>query len=76
MQPFRNPARFGDIVDEDGVELASLEAARSLAVTTIQALAATLRREGISIIDQALFIRDEDGQVLDAIFFRDVVFQS
>ena len=65
-----------DLIDADGMELSSFEEARAHALSMIQERAATIRQANIPIRDQTLTIRDEEGRVLDTIFFRDVVLQS
>lgn len=63
-----------DCPDDEGVEFADLEAARSHALRTVRFTAGeTVKDYGHIIGDHHLDIENGDGQVLDTVYFRDAV---
>jgi hypothetical protein len=63
-----------DARDEDGRELPDLAAAHQLARENARfTFAETIREEGRASLDHRIDIEDEDGRVLETVWFRDVV---
>lgn len=61
-----------EVPDEEGSELADLEAARTLAVASAREMAAEAVREGVLNLDHSIDVTSDDGCVL-TVRFRDVV---
>jgi hypothetical protein len=63
-----------DAPDDEGKELPDLEAAREHARRCARVtIAETIKTEGRFNLDHRIDIETEDGQVLDTVWFRDVV---
>lgn len=63
-----------DAPDEEGIELADLDAARSAAVAgAIELMCALLRSEGRIALHHRIDIENDTGAVLATVQFRDVV---
>jgi hypothetical protein len=63
-----------DVPDDEGVELADLEAARAHAVRCARVtFAQTAKDEGRVVLHHRIDIEDERGAVLDTVHFRDAV---
>ena len=63
-----------DVRDDDGREFAGLAAAREAAIKEARfTLAETLKDEGRGNLKHRIDIEDEDGRVLDTVWFKDVV---
>lgn len=63
-----------DAPDEEGVELPNLEAAQHHAREAARVtIAETIKDEGRFNLDHRIDIETSDGQVLDTVWFRDVV---
>jgi hypothetical protein len=63
-----------DVPDEEGVELADLEAARAHAVRCARVTFAEMAKdEGRVVLHHRIDIEDERGAVLDTVHFRDAV---
>lgn len=63
-----------DVPDEEGVELPDLDAARDCARRHARFTAAeTLKEQGRIVLSHSIRIEDEQGNVLDTIYFADVV---
>ena len=63
-----------DAPDPDGVELPDLESAKQCALRNARFTAAeTIKDEGHFIGDHRIDIEDEQGTVLDTVYFRDAV---
>lgn len=63
-----------DAPDPDGVELPNLVEAREAAVRSARFTAAeTIKDEGHFVGDHRIDIEDENGTVLETIYFRDAV---
>jgi hypothetical protein len=60
--------------DEEGIELADLEAARQLAFQNVRFTAGeTIKEKGRIVLDHRIDIEDDKGNVLDTVRFRDAV---
>ncbi len=60
--------------DPDGAELPNIGAARMVAIHNARfTLAETIKTEGRFVGDHRIDIEDDDGTVLDTIYFKDVV---
>jgi hypothetical protein len=63
-----------DAPDLDGIELADLAAARQFALTNARFTAAeTIKETGRLVPDHRIDIEDEQGKVLDIVYFADAV---
>jgi hypothetical protein len=63
-----------DARDQEGRDLPDLDAARKLARENARfTFAETIKDEGRANLDHRLDIEDEQGRVLDTVWFRDVV---
>jgi hypothetical protein len=63
-----------DVPDEEGFELPNLDAARVLArENALISLAQTAKDEGRINFSHRIDIEDEQGRILDTVWFRDVV---
>jgi hypothetical protein len=63
-----------DVPDEEGVELPDLDTARAQAAANARfTLAQTAMDEGKINFTHRIDIEDEDGRILDTVWFRDVV---
>ena len=63
-----------DAPDEEGVELADLETARGYARrNAVFTAGETIKETGRLVADHRIDIEDEQGNVLDTIYFRDAV---
>jgi hypothetical protein len=63
-----------DAPDPEGLELTDLEAAKQFALSNARFTAAeTIKDEGHFVGDHRIDIEDENGAVLDTIYFRDAV---
>jgi hypothetical protein len=63
-----------DVPDDEGVELPDLEAARARAIANARfTLAQTAMDEGKINFTHRIDIEDEQGRILDTVWFRDVV---
>ena len=63
-----------DSLDEEGVELPGLEAARAMARRSVQfAAAESVKDEGHLVLDHHIDIADESGAIVETVRFRDVV---
>jgi hypothetical protein len=63
-----------DACDEDGRDLPDLDAARQLAKEHARfTFAETIKEDGRANLDHRIDIEDEQGRVLDTVWFRDVV---
>ena len=63
-----------DVLDDEGIELPDLEAARSHAVRCARVtFAETAKDEGRVVLHHRIDITDEEGAVLEAVRFGDAV---
>jgi hypothetical protein len=63
-----------DAVDEEGVELPDLPAARMVALHNARFSAGqAIKETGRIVLDHRIDIEDADGNVLDTVHFRDAV---
>lgn len=63
-----------DAIDEEGVELANLAAARTIALHNARFSAGqAIKETGRIVLDHRIDIADGDGNVLDTVHFRDAV---
>jgi hypothetical protein len=63
-----------DAPDEEGKELADLEAARELARRSVRFSAGEmLKEQGRLVLSHRIQIEDGEGKVLDMVYFRDVL---
>ena len=63
-----------DVIDEEGVELLDLEAARMVALHNARFSAAeAIRETGRMVSDHRIDIADDKGNILDTVYFRDAV---
>ncbi len=65
--------RAGLSFDEEGLELANLEAARNHALDGIRSMAGEEVRSGVLNLDGRVEITDEEGNLLDTIRFVDAI---
>ena len=61
------------IRDEEGDEFSSIEDARNSAIEAIRELAASRIKNGLIISDQHMDVRDEAGDLMLSISFREVI---
>lgn len=67
---------YNDVVslDEEGVELANLEAERLVALHNVRFSAAeSIKTQGHIVLDHRIDVADERGTILDTVRFRDAV---
>jgi hypothetical protein len=63
-----------DVTDEEGKELPDLEAAREYAEGNVRFTASeTLKENGVVVLSHCIKIEDAEGNVLDIVYFRDVL---
>ena len=63
-----------DVPDEEGVEVADLDAARACAVEQARGLIGEqVKSEGRIVLSHRIDIEDESGAVLETLYFRDVI---
>jgi hypothetical protein len=63
-----------DVIDEEGLQLPDLEAARAHAVRCVRVtFAETAKDEGRVVLHHRIDIADEQGAVLETVRFRDAV---
>ena len=63
-----------DVADDEGVELADLDAAHAHAVRCARVMFGELAKdEGRVVLHHRIDIEDERGRVLDTVHFRDAV---
>jgi hypothetical protein len=65
--------RDGASPDEEGVELAGIEAARACAIDGIRSIVSDAARSGSVDLSGRVDIVDEDGEVLEAVRFDEAV---
>jgi uncharacterized protein (UPF0248 family) len=61
------------IVDEDGQELPDLSAARLESIKSARELTAFAAKEGIDVTHRVFRVRNETGEVVDTMPFREAV---
>jgi len=60
--------------DPDGIELPNIGAARTVAIHNARfTVAETIKTEGRFVGDHRIDIEDDDGTVIDTIYFKDAV---
>ena len=63
-----------DVPDEEGVEVADLDAGRACAVEQARGLIGEqVKSEGRIVLSHRIDIEDESGAVLETLYFRDVI---
>jgi hypothetical protein len=62
---------IGAVCDEEGVELATLEAAQDQAVQSVRSIVADEAQRGILNLQGRVEIADANGRVLQVLFYRE-----